>query len=290
MVQPVISVIVPFYNEESYIEQCLWSLVSQDMAPERYEVLFVDNQSTDRSAGIVRRFPGVVLLTEPRRSAYHARNRALRQARGEIIAFTDADCVVAPDWLRVIERTMREKRAKILLGHRMFAPEAGCFVRLFQDYENAKIRYVLSHGQRQQYFGFTNNMAVHRAVFDRLGPFESCRIVGDTDLIFRLATQEPEAVIQYVPQMRVTHLEIKTALDWIRKMASYGGAHAEMMRGQRFCHLSLQDRMCIQQTCFQEYGYSLWKKFFSGVVLFFGMIVFEACFYAGRWRNREKSR
>ena len=59
-----ISVIVPFYNEEGYVEQCVQALLSQDYPKERYEVILVDNNSSDRSAEIVRRYPGIKLLSE----------------------------------------------------------------------------------------------------------------------------------------------------------------------------------------------------------------------------------
>src|SRR5947199_3998475 len=72
-----ISVIVPFYNEEGYVEQCVQALLSQDYPKERYEVILVDNNSSDRSAEIVRRYPGIKLLSEGLQGDFAARNRGL---------------------------------------------------------------------------------------------------------------------------------------------------------------------------------------------------------------------
>ena len=73
--RPYISVIVPIYNEERYIERCARSLVSQDYPKDRFEVLFVDNNSSDRSAEIARGIEGIRVLSESTQGDYAARNR-----------------------------------------------------------------------------------------------------------------------------------------------------------------------------------------------------------------------
>src|SRR5438477_11590109 len=87
-----ISVIVPFYNEEGYVEQCVQALLSQDYPKERYEVILVDNNSSDRSADIVRRYPGITLLPEGLHGDFAARNRCLAAATGKPVAITAPNC------------------------------------------------------------------------------------------------------------------------------------------------------------------------------------------------------
>lgn len=108
---PVVSVILPCYNEQDHIAAALTSLLRQDVALP-YEVVVVDS-STDRSAGVVRDgFPSVVLVRRNGRlSCGAARNLGLRYARGSRILFTDADVRVPPDWVRLLAQGLEEADA-----------------------------------------------------------------------------------------------------------------------------------------------------------------------------------
>jgi len=98
---PKISVIVPAFNEEQRIRLCLNSIFEQTIAPKDYEVIVVDNNSTDKTAKIVReQFPQVRLIAEKKQGVVFARMAGIKKARGKIIAFTDADSVVSPYWLK----------------------------------------------------------------------------------------------------------------------------------------------------------------------------------------------
>src|SRR5690242_4171438 len=161
---PAISVIVPFHGEGPHLRACIESLLDQTLPQSSYEVLFVDNGSTNGAASVVAGYPGIRLLRESRRGAYLARNRALVEARGEIVAFTDADCRVERNWLEEIEAGMRPPEVGILLGRR--AAGGGGVMRLVADYEARKTAYVLNAGMRELVFGHTNCMAVRRRVLD----------------------------------------------------------------------------------------------------------------------------
>ena len=91
-----ITVVVPVFNRASHIGPCLESLLRLDYPS--YEIIVVDNGSTDTTPDVVSRYP-VTLLTEPEQNAYSARNRGIAEAKGDIIAFTDSDCVADPAWL-----------------------------------------------------------------------------------------------------------------------------------------------------------------------------------------------
>ena len=93
-----ISVVVPAFNEEKLLPACLDSLFAQEYEGE-LEILVVDNASTDGTAGVARRY-GARVVEEPRRGYSNALMRGFAAARGEIIACTDADTVVPPDWIQ----------------------------------------------------------------------------------------------------------------------------------------------------------------------------------------------
>src|SRR5262245_37657845 len=114
---PFVSVIVPVWNSPELIAICLSALTAQTYPRDRFEVLVVDNASTDSTAEVARSFPIATVLLERTPGSYHARNRALKEARGEYVAFTDADCIPAPDWLeKAIESALRHPNAGVFAG------------------------------------------------------------------------------------------------------------------------------------------------------------------------------
>ncbi|MDH3522879.1 MAG: glycosyltransferase family 2 protein, partial [Acidobacteriota bacterium] len=143
--RPVVSVVVPFFNNKRHIAACIESLLGQREVGGPYELILIDNRSTDGSASIVAGFSGLTLLDEQTPGAYAARNTGIRAARAPLIAFTDADCVVDADWLRAIRDGMREPSIGILLGHIRYPGRASPAMRLLGAYENAKTEYVMNH-------------------------------------------------------------------------------------------------------------------------------------------------
>ena len=112
-----VSIIIPVFNAERYLERCIESFRHQDLYPEEFEVLFVDNNSQDRSAEmILDSGPNIRLLRERKQGAYAARNRGLKVTRGEFIAFTDPDCVPRSDWLSQICQLLSDEKTQVVIG------------------------------------------------------------------------------------------------------------------------------------------------------------------------------
>lgn len=99
------SVVVPAHNEAADLGAALDALLAQD-TDAAYEVVVVDNASTDATAEVARR-RGVRVVDEPRLGVCQARQSGVDAARGEVVASTDADSVVPPDWLSRIDATLR---------------------------------------------------------------------------------------------------------------------------------------------------------------------------------------
>jgi glycosyltransferase involved in cell wall biosynthesis len=110
--RPLISAVLCTYNRRALLLDAVEALLQQDLPASDYEVIVVDNNSTDGTSDAVReRFSGIEnlsLLMEPVQGIARARNAGVRAARGEIVAFTDDDALVPPDWLhRFLERFAR---------------------------------------------------------------------------------------------------------------------------------------------------------------------------------------
>ena len=100
---PKVTVAIPTYNRADFLRQTLAGLVAQQFPREHFEILVIDNNSKDHTAEVVAEFaaaqPAPRYLREEKQGLDHARNRALVEARGEIVVFGDDDILVKPDWL-----------------------------------------------------------------------------------------------------------------------------------------------------------------------------------------------
>jgi glycosyltransferase involved in cell wall biosynthesis len=112
--QPRFSVVIPAYNEEEFISDCLGSLAQQDFA-EPFEIIVVDNNSTDRTAEIARS-TGATVVREETRGVCWARQCGTLAASGEIVISTDADTTFGPGWLSRIEQAFREDPERVAVA------------------------------------------------------------------------------------------------------------------------------------------------------------------------------
>lgn len=247
--------IVPFFNAGAYIRACVESLLTQSLPPEEYEILMVDNNSTDSSAAIVREYDRVKLLAETRQGSYAARNRGVAEARGRLLAFTDPDCVAAPGWLASFRTALAQPGVLVGLGARRPARE-GSLAGILADYEDAKARFVLASDEKTVYFGFTNNMAVGREAFDRHGPFVERRRGADTIFVRRVVDSESCGAVVFVPGAEVRHLELDGVASYCRKMFTYGRSRQLYRHIARTRALRFGERFRIVRKTVLEKQYS----------------------------------
>lgn len=201
-----VSVVVPVYNGRATIGDCLASLLEVDFPREAFEVLVVDNGSRDGTADLVARHGAAVrLLHESKRGPAAARNRGLREARGEVVAFTDADCVVERGWLRAITAPLADPTVGIA-GGRILAR------RPCNDVERFGERIHDHHSAINVWkppYAITMSWASRLAVLREVGLFdEDLRRVEDVDLSYRIVQAGYRVV--YVPEAVVYHRNERT--------------------------------------------------------------------------------
>lgn len=181
----LVSVVIPAHNEERYLGACLESLQRQTYPNSRFEVIVVDNASTDATSEIARRF-GALVVPEPAMSIGRARQRGAKAARGEILASTDADTIVPPDWLeRIALAFERDHELGAVFGPFRYV-DGSAFEKVFLWHLNLALMMALHALGRSCFSG--NNYAVRREAFWQAGGCKmSLPAAEDVDLSWRLS-------------------------------------------------------------------------------------------------------
>ena len=110
----MISVIIPAYNSEKTISRCISSLVNQTIKPD--EIIIVDDGSTDKTCDAVRSYKNVRLLEQKHKGPAAARNLGAKKAKGDILLFTDADCVPTGTWVAEMSKPFDDKEISGVQG------------------------------------------------------------------------------------------------------------------------------------------------------------------------------
>ncbi|MDC7222779.1 MAG: glycosyltransferase [Spirochaetales bacterium] len=119
--RPIVTVVLPIYNVEKDLSACLDSLAAQTYPPEKWELLAINDGSTDNSLKIVQsqinRFPNITIVTQTNKGLSAARNRGLKAAKGQFICFVDSDDRLLPDFLDLLVSSAEKNRADMVIGN-----------------------------------------------------------------------------------------------------------------------------------------------------------------------------
>ncbi|HAR97084.1 MAG TPA: glycosyl transferase [Deltaproteobacteria bacterium] len=198
---PFVSVIVPAYNAERMIEGLVNSLLCSDYPRDRFEVIVVDNGSRDTTRRIVEGLPVILLEENEIQSSYAARNRGLMASRGEIVAFTDADCRVDPDWIGEGVRALETHSADLIGGKIEFFFSKKRTTAELCDAARAmrNDRYIAERNGC-----ITANLFVKASVFRALGPF-SANVKSGGDMMWTTKATAAGYILRYEPKAVVYH-------------------------------------------------------------------------------------
>lgn len=282
-----ISVVIPVYNVERYIERCIEALLSQSYPEKDYEIIMIDNCSTDVSAAMIKRFPRVCLLSEKKQGAYAARNKGISASRGDIVAFTDPDCIAHTDWLQNIATVMESSDSRIVTGRRI--PYSGSAVlSMFASYENAKDEYVFNSKAKDLYYGYTNNMAVRRGLFKEVGLFAERRRGSDTIFVRRAVEKYSTNSVVYSPAVRVRHMELDSPLSYYQKMFIYGRSRRMYRRISYTRPLNYRERRLVLKKTIERYQYGWAQSCLLFFLLLVGLGFWNLGGLAGAWPLKGK--
>jgi 1,2-diacylglycerol 3-alpha-glucosyltransferase len=192
----LISVVIPAYNEEMYIENCLNSIKKQDYKG-MMEIIVVDNNSTDKTVEIAKKF-GAKIIVEKKQGYVFALKRGMDEAKGEVIAVTDADTQVSLDWMSTIRRIFSKPRVVAVTGTIDLKTKSK-LVDISMSALYATFLHVSSLIGRPNLSGF--NFAVRKDAFVKAGGLNTLfEMSPDVDLGLRLAKLEK---VETVNDLRV---------------------------------------------------------------------------------------
>ena len=226
---PFVSVIVCSYNGAKTLAGCLDSLGKLNY-PE-YEILLVDDGSTDDTAYIAAQFPNVRYIHQTNHGLSHARNTGATAAKGEVVVYTDSDCMADVDWLYYLIGTL-QSGAYAGVGGPNVSPPAQNWVQACVAAAPGGPSHVLLTDTIAEHIPGCN-MAFYRWAFDQAGGFdpEYHKAGDDVDFCWRL--QQAGGVIAFSPTAIVWHHRRFTLRAFFKQQDGYGEAESLL----RFKHL-----------------------------------------------------
>ena len=195
-----ISVIVPCAGWPATLPACLASLAAQTVAVP-VEIVVVVN-GPDRNVAPAS-WPGVTIVHEPVRGPAAARNAGARAAHGDILAFTDSDCVADPSWLAGASAAIRHDAAGSVVAGAI--TRSGATLNAVSFYDSVTFLQQEAYVKWSHAF-VTANMVVHRSVFDRIGPFDlAFNEAAFEDWDWALRARRANIAICYASQAPIDH-------------------------------------------------------------------------------------
>jgi glucosyl-dolichyl phosphate glucuronosyltransferase len=224
----MISICLCTYNRAHLLQYCLEALIGIE-ASCRIEIIVVDNNSSDNTEAVVKTFASISphpisYYFEPIQGLSVARNRAIEESRGDILAFLDDECIVPPNWIQLAVTTIKSFKPNILGG-----PYTGTFVPgqshswYKKEYGNAYfLNYNLAKGFQDAFYASGGNMFINKIVFDNFKFNTSLGMKGgklglgeEGELQQNYLNAHPNERIYYDPDLVVQHMIVPQKMTLI---------------------------------------------------------------------------
>jgi len=229
--KPTISIIIPSYRSRQYVDRCFQAIFQQTAAVP-FEVIVVESsQDRELKDDIARTYPSVKLISLERRTfPGEARNIGLREAKGDIIVFTDMDCVPQPGWIETILRLQERSNYRVIGGAVLNGTPRSLIGTA--EYIVEFNEFTPSRPEGEARLLPTCNVALKKSVFDEHGGFES--VVKGSDTLFTRRLLKRGERIYFTSAFQVTHLN---RADWPRFL------HNQMDLGKGSAQIRRREQM-----------------------------------------------
>jgi glycosyltransferase involved in cell wall biosynthesis len=260
---PFVSVIVCSYNGAKTLAACLQSLGNLNYSD--YEVILVDDGSTDNTAQIAEQFPHVRYIYQKNHGLSHARNTGAAAAQGEVLAYTDSDCMADVDWLYYLIGTLLSGEFAGVGGPNITPPAQNWIQACVAASPGGPSHVLLTDTIAEHIPGC--NMAFYRSAFENIGGFDTeyHRAGDDVDFCWRL--QQSGCVIGFSPTALVWHHRRFTLRAFLKQQEGYGEAESLL----RFKHLIFFGPTGTAKWRGQIYGTPRFSWFLNRPIIYHGI-------------------
>ncbi|MBZ9578028.1 glycosyltransferase [Patescibacteria group bacterium] len=263
----LISIVIPTYNAEKTLKQCLNSILNQTY--KNYEIIVVDNNSTDKTEKIIkelqRKNKKIKYLFEKRKGRGAARNTGEKKARGKIILMTDSDCIVPKNWVSEMVKAIKEYDA--VQGFEQ-AVSDNFWSRCYQM--DSKKKYEKESMKNPIGKIDTKNFAIKKEVLKKIG-FTSRKYISgnDTDLSIKLAKNNCK--VRFMKNIKVKHSHVDSLKKIFKKRVHHAKWTSIISRDHK---KFLKNTSFLADTCQTPWTFI---KFFPGI---FGTLIKKGFRYA----------
>ena len=295
-----VSVVVVCYNSEENIKECISSLLNQTHPKDHYEIIFIDNGSTDKTQEIIidyaSRFPNLRMVINPIVGIATSRNVGIREAKYNYIASTDSDCFVPPDWLENLVKgytLYHEKDENIIaVGGANLPPQntgrffdaLTIFLNTFLGSRGSVQGMRFRHDREVHHIPTVNVMHTKDKLLEVNGFDETFGNIGeDQDLSFRLSKLGYR--FYYLSNSYVWHKLRPILKSWLKNMFIYGKGrmwllrkHPQMVHPVFIIPIGLV--LALPLTLL-----SLWKLFFILPLIYFPLVLCASIWAC--WRQKR---
>ena len=260
---PFVSIIVCSYNGAKTLGECLESLGRIDYP--NYEVILVDDGSTDNTREIGARFPDVRYVHQTNHGLSHARNHGAAIAKGEIFAYTDSDCMADPDWLYYLMSTLLSGNYAGVGGPNVSPPAQNWVQACVAAAPGGPSHVLLTDTVAEHIPGC--NMAWYRWAFENVGGFDPEYHKAGDDVDFCWRVQQAGHAIAFSPTAVVWHHRRFTLRAFRKQQEGYGEAESLL----RFKHLIFFGPTGTAKWRGQIYGTPRFSWFINRPIIYHGI-------------------
>ncbi len=218
---PKVSIVVPVYNGADTIASCIESLLQQDYPSDSYDIIIVENGSTDNTTSIVQEYP-VHLFHSSIRGPAAARNFGIARSNADIIAFTDADCIAHSRWLSELVQLYQDPKVGGVGGSILpYEHSKRNFVEIFSEEHSPLINFASGEHEFLPHL-YTANASYRRHILNEIGGFNPNVVTGqDVDISWRVQLQT-KTRLHYAPDAVIYHHHRSTRAGLARQYRRYG--------------------------------------------------------------------
>ncbi len=224
----IISIVIPVYNAEKTLENCIKSVLLQDFSKE-YEIIIIDNNSTDKSIEIAKRYP-VKIIKEKKQGPAAARNRGLKIAKGKYVAFLDADCVASNKWLENLYNSFISNSNISCVGGKLEPAKPNNLIEEYSAFRKILSQErVFKNTPYSPPFLLSANMMIKREIGLKLNGFDENLFIGeDADFCWRIVKSGGK--LYYAKKAIAYHYHRSNLKSFLKQTFSYGYGHTLLLK------------------------------------------------------------